>query len=85
MRDTWTHSVTSAMTMPGFTGFTGVAKHLSEVSGQLISKQGVYAWYQRRASTGFPEKHVVSWVDSDRTLQLFSLAEVTAWFEARQM
>lgn len=84
MRQTWSHPESSTMGVKGFTGFAGVAAHLSEVAGYEISRQGVYAWWRRRKTTGFPDKHAISPEQSTRTLELFDIAEVAAWYQDRQ-
>lgn len=84
MRQTWSHPESSTMGVKGFTGFAGVAAHLSGIAGYEISRQGVYAWWRRRMATGFPDKHEITWESTTRTLALFDVAEVTAWFQDRQ-
>lgn len=79
-RETWSYAGTRAVV--GFSGFTGVASHLSTVFGVQVSKQLVWISYRRRETTFFPEKRTI--VVGDREMQLFNLDEVADWYRAHR-
>lgn len=84
MRATWTHHAgSSTLHNPEYSGFSGVARYLTEVLGHEITKQYVWISYQRRVSNGFPEKRLVQLGNGSQTLQLFNLDEVLTWYRSR--
>lgn len=65
---------------PQYGGYQAIADILSEEPpGRKVSRQGVYAWYRKRAHFGFPEKEPVF---SDGVLigYSFDIAKVKTWY-----
>lgn len=61
-------------------GFTAVARELTAEYGQLVVRQGVYAWWRRRAGNGFPDRYTVPNKKGNGTRELFDLDEVSRWY-----
>lgn len=84
-RETWSHIGTSRHTVPGFTGFAGVAEHLNVTyePTAVVTRQLVWTWYARRATTKFPEKRTTT--SGNRTMELFDLKEIDVWYAEHRL
>jgi hypothetical protein len=64
------------LTEKRFGGFTAVAHELTTTQRQLVTRQGVYAWWRRRDKNGFPDRKPVP----GKKREQFDLGEVSIWY-----
>lgn len=61
-------------------GLTVVARELSAARGKLVTRQGVYMWWKRRARNGFPDRRPMPNGKGTKR-ELFDIDEVIAWYD----
>lgn len=84
-RSTWSYGQGSPDGVPGYGGYTDVAKALTAVSPENeVSRQLVYMWWKRRPTTGFPARHVVK-LPSGEKREMFKIVEAIEWYQVNRL
>lgn len=84
-RATWSYGDGSPDGVVGYGGHTDVAKALTIVTPERpVSRQLVYTWYKRRATTGFPDRRTVK-MPNGSVKQLFDLGEALRWYRENRV
>jgi hypothetical protein len=65
-------------------GYAAIARLVNSMSDAVVSRQGVWQWWNRRARNGFPEG-VLTPSGSGRTShRVFRTGDITAWWKTQR-